>query len=127
VFSQSEQFVVIHARNQEGERGMYVLDAFSVRILHILCKVYICIGCQFVSDKECVILSWPASVGSTLQLFNVESGELLSVIDLERTVSHLAVCPRKHLVAIDRSDSELGFELIQVHLPRDKDSRNNKR
>ncbi|XP_020611253.1 uncharacterized protein LOC110049768 [Orbicella faveolata] len=106
---------------------MYVLDAFSGGIIRILDQGVNCSDCQFVSDEECVILSDAASGDSSLQLFNVESGDLLSVIDLERAVSHLAVCPRKRLLAIDQSDSEPGFELIQVHLPRDKDSRNNKR
>lgn len=79
--------------------------------------------CQFVSDEECVILSKAALGGSSLRLFNVESGELLTVIDLlEREVSNLAVCPRKRLLAIGGSNPEFGFELIQVHLPRDKDS-----
>ena len=41
---------------------------------------------------------------------------------------NVAVCPRKRLLAIGQRDSrfgmsaDLGFELIQVHLPRDKDS-----
>ncbi|XP_020611254.1 uncharacterized protein LOC110049769, partial [Orbicella faveolata] len=128
VFSLSEQFVVILAITEVVDVGVYVLDAFSGRILHILCKrVRRLFGCQFVSEEECVILSEGAIEGSTLRLFNIESGDLLSVIDLQRKPSHLAVCPRKRLLAIDQSDSELGFELIQVHLPRDKDSRNNKR
>jgi len=127
-FSLSEQFVVIFANTEEDSPGVYVLDAFSGRILHILCKgVCRLSDCQFVGEEECVILSEGVIEGSTLRLFNVESGDLLSIIDLQRKVSHLAVCPRKRLLAIDQSDSELGFELIQVHLPRDKDSRNNKR
>ena len=122
-FSLSERFVVLCAQAQEGDRGMYVLDAFSGRVLHILCNGGYFLDCQFVSDKECVILSNAASGGSSLRLFNVESGELLTVIDLlEREVSHLAVCPRKRLLAIDRSDFVHLYELIQVHLPRDKDS-----
>ena len=130
-FSLSERFVVICAKSQEGGLEVYVLDAFSGRILRILVKVIKDLrcqcDCQFVGEEECVIISEAASGGSTLQLFNVESGELLSVIDLEREVSHLAVCPHKCLLAIEQSHSKLGFELIQVHLPQDKDSRNNKR
>ena len=122
-FSLSERFVVICANTQEGDRGMYVLDAFSGEILLILCKGdWFPVDCQFVSDEECVINSRTAS-GSSLQLFNIESGELLTVIDLERPVFHLAVGSRKRLLAIDQKDSEFGVELIQVHLPRDKDSR----
>jgi len=126
-FSLSEQFVVVSAKREKGDRGMYVLDTCSGRILRSFCQGHSFSDCKFVSDEECVILSQSVSEGSILQLFNVESGELLSVIDLERVVSYLAVCPRKRLLAIDQFCSELGFELIQVHLPRDKDSRNNKR
>ena len=118
-FSLSERFVLICAQTLEGGLGMNVLDAFSGRILHSLCKDVVSFyDCQFVIDEECVILSKPLSGGSSLRLFNVESGELLSVINLERDVYNLAVCPRTRLLAID---SERGFELIQVHFPRGKD------
>ena len=91
-FSLSERFAVICAKTEEAGPAMYVLDAFSGRILHILRKDDVIVyDCQFVSDEDCVILSRPASGGSGLRLFNVESGELLNVIDLERQVSHLAV------------------------------------
>ena len=127
-FSLSERFIVICAKTQEGHQGVYVLDVFSGEILHILCKGdWFSVDCQFVSDEECVINSRAASEGSSLRLFNVESGELLSLIDLERQVFHLAVCPCERLLAIDQSDSKLGVELIHVHLPRHKDSRKNKR
>ena len=78
--------------------------------------------------KKCVISFRVALAGCSLGLFNVESGVLLRVIYLERNVYYVAVCPRKRLRAIGQRDSrfgmsaDLGFELIQVHLPRDKDS-----
>ena len=125
-FSLSERFVVIYG----AFGGIWVLDAFSGRILHNLCQGDDFSDCQFVSDEECVILSRAISGGFSLRLFNVESGDLLSAIDLGRHVSclsYLAACPRKRLLAIGQSDSELGVELIQVHLPRDKDSRKSKR
>jgi len=127
-FSLSEQFVVVLAETEEGDRGMYVLDACSGRRRRRpLCQGHVFSDCQFVGDEECVIISLSASEGSILRLFNVESGELLTIIDLERVVCYLAVCPRKRLLAIGQFVSELGFELIQVHLPRGKDSRNKKR
>ena len=121
-FSLSERFVVIYG----AFGGIWVLDAFSGRILHNLCQGDDFSDCQFVSDEECVILFRAISGGSSLRLFNVESGDLLSEIDLEREVSHLAAYPRKRLLAIDQKDSKLGVELIQVHLPRDKDRRKGK-
>ena len=127
VFSLSGRFVVICAETQGRDLGMYVLDAFSGRKLHILCNGGYFLDCQFVSDAECVILSRATSGSSSLRLFNVESGELLTVIDLECEACVLAVCPRERLLAIDQSDSEFGVALIQVYLPRDKDSRKSKR
>ena len=127
-FSLSEQFVVICSEIRSFGLGMYILDAFSGKRLHNLyqdCEA--ASDCHFVSDQECVVSFCSASEGSSLQLFNVESGEPLSVIHLERKVSHLAACPRKRLLAIDSNDCKLGVELIQVHLPRDKDNRKSKR
>ena len=125
-FSLSERFVVIWAETSNFVRGMYVLNALSGRVLHTLCNGDKTYNCQFLTDEECVVLSMAVSGDFSLRLFNVESGELLSVIDLsEGEVSHLAVCPRTRLLAIDRSDSEFGVELIKVHLPRD--SRESKR
>ena len=125
MFSLSERFVLVGARSG----GMYVLDAVSGETLHTLCKVdgFFEIDCKFVSDEECVISSRAASGGYCLQLFNVKSGDLLSVIELEERVYRLAACPRKRLLAIVQGDSHQGFKLIQVHLPQDKDSRKIKR
>ena len=105
---------------------MCVLDAFFGRKLHILCNGAYFLDCQFVSDEECVILSRGFLGDSSLRLFNVESGELLTVIDLESEVSDLAVCPCQRLLAIDQRVSELGVELIQVHFSRDKDGWKNR-
>ncbi len=126
LFSLDERFVVICAEVYAGVH-VYVLDAVSGKKLHILCKVSWFLDFKFVSDEECVI-SYQADFrrGYCLRLFNVKSGDLLSVIDLERRVKCLAACPHKRLFAIDKSDSKQGFELIRVQLPQDKDNRKSK-
>ena len=96
---------------------MYVLDAFTGGILHILCHGDVFCDCQFVSDEECAISFHVASTGYSLGLFNVESGDLLSMLHLESNVNYLAVCPRKRLLAIGQMYSPFGLELIHVHLP----------
>lgn len=96
---------------------MYVLDAFTGGILHILCHGDVFFDCQFVSDEECAIGFHVASTGYSLGLFNVESGDLLSMLHLESNVNYLAVCPRKRLLAIGQMDYPCGLELIHVHLP----------
>lgn len=128
-FSPAETFVIIFWLTKwsmsELISGVHVLDAVSGKTLHILCRDVR--DCKFVSDEECVVISLAVAGGTHLQLFNVKSGDLLSIIDLERSVWCIAACPRKRLLAIDQSDSQHGFQLIQIHLPRDKDSRKGKR
>ena len=123
MFSLSEQFVVVSLDRQQ----VYVLDALSGRPLHMLCEVNSIYNCKFVSDEECVISCKTASRVHCLQLLNVKSGDLLSVINLKSKGHLLAACPRKRLLAIEQRDSRCGFKLIRVHLPQDKDGRKKKR
>ena len=126
VFSLSEQCVLIFPPHF-GKSYMYVLDAISGETLHILCEGFLYSGCKFISDEECVI-SFETVLGDyCLQLFNVKSGDLLSVLHLDIEANCLAACPRKRLLAIAQSDSKHGFKLIQVRLPQDKDIRKSKR
>ncbi len=129
IFSLSEQFVVIFAAApfRHNYQGVFVLDALSGEGLHIVCAINFVLDCRFVSDEECVFSSMDTSGDYCLQLLNVRSGDLLSVINLKRKVNCLAACPRKRLLAIEQEDSKHGFQLIQVRLPQDKDSRKNKR
>ncbi|XP_078356135.1 uncharacterized protein LOC144640946 isoform X1 [Oculina patagonica] len=128
MFSPAERFVVVCVIGKGKPCTVYVLDAVSGEKLHTLWRseeFWLRPDCKFVSDEECVISL--AAVGYCLHLFNVKSGDLLSVIDLENEVNCLAACPRKRLLAIDQRLPQLGFKLIQVSLPQDKDSKKNKR
>ena len=122
IFSLSERFVVICPETIMSRHCMYVLDALSGKTVHTVREVNWVFDCKFISDEECVISLETASEDNCLQLFNVESGDLLSVINLENEVNCLAACPRKRLLAIEQSGSKHGFKLIQVHLPQDKDN-----
>ena len=133
-FSPTEQCCVVVGVTEddyESNVALYVLDAVSGRTLHMLCATE---GsplssplCKFVSDEECVISINDVSKGNRLLLFNVKSGDLLSKITMESEMRSLAACPRRRLVAIGVEDSKYGFKVLQVKLPRDKDSRKNKR
>ena len=72
----------------------------------------------FVSDEEYVVGNY-----TSFALFNVKSDDLLSVIDSDDNVTCLAACPRKRLLAIGLEDSTPNFKVLQVCLPRDKNSR----
>ena len=124
----SKQFVVICAVEAwVFPREVYVLDAISGETLHILFKGYLYFDCKFITDEECVISYRIISGDYCLGLFNVKSGDLLSVVNLAIKANCLAACPRKRLLAIGQSDSKHGFKLIQVWLAQDKHSRKSKR
>ncbi|XP_020604976.1 uncharacterized protein LOC110043811 isoform X2 [Orbicella faveolata] len=126
IFSLGERFVVVSTKHGKTREVVIVLDAVSGREVNVLdVKVRNLNLCKFISGEECVISSEAASEG--LLLFNVQSGKLLSVIDLESPVTCLATCPRKQLVAINKSDSKHGFKLIQTQMPRSLGNIQNKR
>ena len=124
-FSLAGRFVVICTRSKVTPDTIYVLDAVSGETLHNISTGRRNIrDCKFIRDEECVINSNEFFEALyCLQLFNVKSGDLLSVINLETEGGCLAACPSKRLLAIAQSDSKHRFKLIQVHLPQDKDSR----
>ena len=132
-FSPTEQYCVVAGNPKPDYRqnvAHYVLDAVS-RTFHMLCTSklgpFFYPGCKFVGDEECVINIKDMSKGYCIRLFNVKSGDLLSEILMESRVWSLAACPCKRLIAIGVEDSKRGFKVLQVKLPRDKDSRKNKR
>ena len=116
LFSPSEEFLVICGENPESEKGLCVLDPFSGNTLHILQTGRAC-GFRFVSDVECVVQTKISSdYGHCLRLFNIRSGDLLSVIDLETYPLSIASCPGKGLFAVALLDSEVLFKVIQARL-----------
>ena len=121
VFSPMDQFVIVTCMYP----GPLVVDAGSGNILRTPCFGSGGVSCKFVSEEECVVFDYNYLFSA--QLFNVKSGEILSVIDVESRVDCLATCPRNRLLAIGRSYFAPSFKIILVHLPRDKDSKNKKR
>ena len=129
MFSPTEEFLVISVLIRSAP-GVYVLDALSGNTRHILCKAKRVRDFKFVSDEACVVDTYDPASGYRLQLFNVRSGDLLSLldIDLDKQVRALGSCPRKGLVAIGGQDTKLKFQVIQVKLPgMTKDNTKNKR
>lgn len=78
--------------------------------------------CKFVSDEEFVV-----SCSGSLSLFNIKSGNMLSVIGVENIRPCLAACSSKRLIAVGLKCSKPGFKVIRVWLPGDKYSRKIKR
>lgn len=123
VFSLSEQFVIICQHFK-----VFILDAISGNTLHMF-NALPASFVIFISDEECVVSEFSSVlVGrSSFRLYNVRSGDMLSVMDIEESLSCLAVCPSKRLFAIGLSVSDISYKVIRVWLPADKDSRKNRR
>ena len=123
IFSPTEQFVFIC-----GPVEVFILDAMSGNTLHKLLLFHLLHPffhpvVRFISDEDFVIAG-----SSSVQLYNVKSGDLLSELNIEgAVVTCLAVCPSKRLFAIGLKDSNPCYKVIRVWLPGDKDSRKSQR
>ena len=83
-------------------------------------------GFQFISDEEIIVSSFVKNA-KCLGLFNVKSGDLLSVLPVEGEWSCLAACRKERLIAVGLHDSSTSFRAFQVKLPCDKDGSENSR
>ena len=122
--------ICVICRDHQRVVPVYVLDAVSGDLLHTLMpeRSESVDDFKFISDEVCVVFSTWSSAGS-LHLYNVKSGDLLSVVHLTRRRGkvHLAACLDEHLVAIAFSQCRIqsGFKVLRVWLRGDKESRKN--
>ena len=125
MFSPTEEFVLVSSINSESKKTeVLVLEASSGKYLRTLCTVNRILGCAFVSKAECVFVCWNFSGSYCLPLFNVSTGDFLTVLDMDFEPSRgLASCLQKGLIAIGLKDSTFMCAVIQVKLPRDKVNR----
>ena len=114
MFSPKENFVLISAKSPQCKQEVHVLDASSGATVCTLCTVDYVTKCAFVSDAECVIDCEDRPGSSCLRLFNVKTGDLLSVLDMDTRPSCLASFPQKGLIAFGLWNSER----ICAHLSR---------
>ena len=122
-FSPMEKFLVLGM-----EDAILVLDAQTGNTLHTLLASRFSASrrrcCRFISDDKFVI---SRSNFTSVELFNLKSGELLSAIDVENDVVHLAACTFNRVFVIGMPYLTPNFKVIRVHLPRGEDSENGKR
>ncbi|CAH3183196.1 unnamed protein product [Porites lobata] len=122
MFSPTEEFVLISA-SDEIEQTVIVFQASSGKSLRTLCTVRKVLGCAFVSKTECVIVCMNTSGRYCLPLFNVSTGDFLTVLDINFVPSQcLASCPQEGLIAIGHEHTNM-CTVIEVKLPRDKGNR----
>ena len=124
MFSPTEEFILFLCTNSESKREVLVLEASSGKYLRTLCTVDRILGYAFVSNTECVILCKKTSGSYCLPLFNVSTGDFLTVLDIDFEPSWgLASCPQKGLIAIGLYNSKCLCAVIQVKQLRDKVNR----
>ena len=124
MFSPTEEFVLVSSRNSQSKQEVLVLEASSGKHLWTLCTVCEILDCAFVSKTECVIVCNNTSGSYYLPLFNVSTGDVLTVLDIDFEPSQgLASCPQKGLIAIGVMYSKCMYAVIEVKLPRDKVNR----
>ena len=125
MFSPTEEFVLVSAGTSQSRQEVHVLDASSGNTLRTLCSVDDLSNCAFVSNEECVIDRRDSSRGYHLLLFNVRTGDLLSVLDVYTTdePNCLAAFPQKGLIAMGLWNSKRMHPFIEVRVPRDKVNR----
>ena len=121
MFSPTEEFVLF----SESKTEVLVLEASSGGHLRTLCTVDSIVDFAFVSKTECVIVCENTSGSYCLPLYNVSTGDFLTVLDIDFKPYPrcLASCPQKGLIAIGLKDSKCMYAVIQVKLPRDKVNR----
>ena len=123
MFSPREEFVLISAKSPQSKQEVHVLDAFSGKTLQTLCTVDHIFNCAFVSETECVIDCQNKSESFCLRLFNIMTGELLSLLSMENRPACLSSFPQEGLIAIGLWQSKRMCAFVAVKRPRDKDCR----
>ena len=123
MFSPTEEFVLISAKSPQSKQEVHVLDAFSGKTLQTLCTVDHIFNCAFVSETECVIDCQNILESFCLRLFNIMTGELLSLLSMENRPACLSSFPQEGLIAIGLWQSKRMCAFVAVKRPRDKDCR----
>ena len=119
MFSPTEEFVLVSSNT-----GVVVLEASSGKYLRTLCTVGSIVDFAFVSKTECVIVCMNTSGSYCLLLFNISTGDLLTVLDIDFEPSQgLASCPQKGLIAVGLENFKCMCAVIQVKQLRDKVNR----
>ena len=112
IFSPGEDFVVTWGLFHAGY-GLHIHDAKTGATRHTLLKDQDdIVDCKFVGNGDSLIC---CSGDNFLRLFNIQSGDLLSLLDIEERPYCLGACLDKPLVAIGLSGTRLKY--IHVKLP----------
>ena len=115
LFSPKSELVVTWNTLDEGQ-GLHILNADSGETLHVFLgdqtDIEI-VDCRFLDDESLVC----CSEDNFLRLYNLEAGDLLSVLDIGEQPFCLGACLYQSLVAIGLSGARTKF--IHVQLPKE--------
>lgn len=121
MFSPEEEFVVTWASFSSGH-GVHILDAKTGETQRTLLEDQDdIVDCKFVVNCESLVC---CSKDNFLRLFDIRSGDLLSVLDVEEQPCCLGACVDKALVAIGLWGARLKF--VHIKLPSDQDAEGKK-
>lgn len=121
LFSPEEKFVVTWASFNSGY-GVHILDANTGKTYNTLFKHQDdIVDCKFVVNDDYLVC---CSKDNFLRLFDIKSGDLLSVLDVEEQPCCLGACLDKPLVAIGLWGARLKF--VHVKLPSAQDAEGKK-
>ena len=117
IFSPTEEFIVTWGSLGEGY-GLHILDARCGETRQSLLKNRDdIVDCKFTCDDESLLC---CTSDNFLRLFQIRTGDLLCILDIEERPFSLGASAREDLVAIGLSSGRLKF--IHVELPRRKES-----
>ena len=117
ILSPKEEFVVTWDSLYAGY-GLHILDARCGETRHNLLKNRDdIVDCKFACDGESLLC---CTSDNFLRLFQIRTGGLLCILDIEERPFGLGACAREDLVAVGLSSGRLKF--IHVELPRRKES-----
>ena len=111
IFSPRNEFVVTWNTLDRGQ-GIHVLHAETGETLHVFLRDQKdIIECKFLDDESLVCCSGE----NFLRLYNVRTGDLLSVLDIGEQPFCLGACLYQPLIAIGLSGTRIKF--VHVQLP----------
>ena len=117
ILSPKEEFVVTWDSLYAGY-GLHILDARCSETRHNLLKNRDdIVDCKFACNDESLLC---CTTDNFLRLFQIRTGDLLCILDIEERPFSLGASAREDLVAVGLSSGRLKF--IHVELPRRKES-----
>ena len=115
LFSPKSELVVTWNTLDKGQ-GLHILNADTGETKHVFLRDHTdieIVDCKFLDDESLVC----CSEDNFLRLYNLEAGDLLSVLDIGEQPFCLGACLYQPLVAIGLSGARTKF--IHVQLPKE--------